>query len=333
MAELLYHSYRESETLGLKVARGGHVFESLENGKLWNEIKTNRFDICRMKVNLGDINLFHALDDFPCPVRIYTLNYHNVKIIPSSPEPLPQNLSWQTFTQEMKKELLSCLDVLFVSRSWPEYNQGEFSTLFPPGSEKKLFIRHFSEFHQEENQDARTFFLRWKNEIVGIFMGTIIGEAFHGSLYGILPEYRGRGFSKIIYSAMDWICKELGLKFFKNEIHIQNLPSLKSAESGGLIPKQMQANISMYPLLSKTSGQDFSFRWSGHQNTDLIQCALSEINTRFPQFHIRRINSGNSEYMKGEKACTIHFPLITNTSMIAICNPEGNEFLYFEFTR
>ena len=170
-------------------------------------------------------------------------------------------------------------------------------------------------------------------------MGTISGDVFLGSLYGILPDFRGKGFSKRIYDAMDWICLELGLKFFKNEIHLLNLLSQKSAQSSSLVPTEIQANITFYPLLSNKSQELLLLDFILESESVFIQSVLYEVKTKFPQFHLKSIKAGYSKVISAPENVkfNINFPVQTESFLLAVCtianrDLTGQPIFYFEFS-
>ena len=339
MAQLLHLSVKETKITGLTTARSNGVFSTLEPQVLWKEIKEKSLDVCRIKINISEINIFTVLDCFPCPALVYSLNYHNIKIIPEKTAQIPASISWVPFSENLRDELINCLDKIYDTRSWPVFSQGIFSGLMPDATEKKLFIDFFSSFHPAEKENARTYFLKSKEDIVGIFMGSNLGDSFHGSLYGILPEFRGKGLSKIIYSAMDEICKESGLQFFKNEIHLLNVPSQKSAKTSDLVPTEIQANIILYPLLSVNSKNRFSVSFTDSQETEIIQILLCKILNKYPEFCLTKMrwNHSSGDIPKGNFTCLIDFPVETVTDVLAVCkiqssNNEVINCIYFEFT-
>ena len=256
----LRFSPAESEVLNLKVARGEDFLEEFDPIALTEDIVSENYDIVRLKINGKNTSLFEQLNTCGFPYQVFTVNYQNIKVIEGKMEIDDPEVTCEAYLGENPEMLKEILEKVIGTRSWPEYTSGLMRELVPESRTKALAVSYFSGFYPEKDANARTWLLRYRDKIVGLFMGRIEAETFYGTLYGILPEYRSLGFSKIIYQYMANLCSDLGLKYFKNDIHILNLRSQSSAVGQQVVPKEIYYNIVLYPLFSKDSGQGLSER-------------------------------------------------------------------------
>lgn len=251
---LLKLSQAESDILHIRVARNVSFIDELDPVALKAEIAAGRYDICRLKINGQQEQLFNNLDELGIPYQVFAVNYHNIKAA-QTPKPYDNDLySYELCTPEREDLFKELVEKVTGTRSWPEYHSGLFRMFIEKQQERELAVNYFSSFMHHKRPEAYGYFIKYKDEYAGVFMGDAVGDTFYGTLYGILPEYRNLGLSKQIYEFMDHVCAELDLAWFKNDVSIFNIASQRSSVGRDLVPTEIYFNVILFPLLSG-SGQ------------------------------------------------------------------------------
>ena len=240
---------------GLKIGRYSGNLTSLDVSQLESDIIQLGADICRIKVLGSDIKLFEKLNSSNYHYDIYNLNYYNKLNFNSLTDalPLPELNVREVVNPATDKDFVFVLRNLLESRSWVEYDTFLSKSIFTEAKKKLASFDFYSSFSKANDGNSYTGLMYANETPIGLFMGLYKGDVFFGNLFGLIEEYRGKGFAKYFYGFMYDICKARGIKYFENEVNIFNFTSQKSAISQNFLPKDIYYNITLYPFCNTKS--------------------------------------------------------------------------------
>ena len=270
-SNVLLRSATESEVYGLEVYRS-KVESCSELAGIVEECFAKKVDVCRLKVNANDKEVFAFLDRTGVPYQLYNMLYTNYVAIAGLPEEAfqwPEKYSVRLY-QPADSELMSAMVNRIIDRkTWVNYRSDMVADRITDERELLASQSYACSFHSEDGSRA-SWFISFEGEEIGYFMGEEDSDGFNGTFYGILPEHRSRQHSKVVYMMMLSICRDRGYNFFKNDIGVMNIPSQKSAASQRMVPTDIYFHFELYPFLSDN--------WKG---TSILNGRVERTKTRF----------------------------------------------------
>lgn len=249
---MLRKSEAESKFFNLEIARGFDFIDKFDPDELSDKIIDNNFDICRIKVNGNNPQLFESLEKLGMPYYMYAINFRNEKTTSQNPQYSGNEVTFEEYRPSNENRLKDMLKEILNTKYWFEYDSPLSRLFLPENLKLDLAIDYYSSFYPDRNKNGRTWFLKHDNNYVGIFMGYVNGQNFEGIFYGILPKYRSLGLSKRIYEAMDWLCHKNNWNRFFNDVNIFNAVSQSSAMKSMLKSTGIYFNVIIYSLFSKS---------------------------------------------------------------------------------
>ena len=251
----LHYSADESETLGLKVARG-EIME-FDAKALYDEIWRGMYDLCKVKINADNPRLMRQLENLGLPYHVFSIIYRNrLSIVVNDQAYVPhQHIGFELF--EGKPEQIGVLQKLVKECIGNEtglvYQNELLSHLITPDAEKEASAVYACSFFREKDPNKIGWLITYKGKYVGYNLGAFRGPDFEGILIGVLPSYRNKGiasevntrFSKVFFPTNN-------IRYFINDIHIQNHASLKSVFKSGATPSKTFLHVVIFGLFSKT---------------------------------------------------------------------------------
>jgi hypothetical protein len=249
---LLNFSENESKITGFRIFRNKGYLDFLNQENIVEDVKTKKVDVLRIKVRGDNELLFKNLNEIGYIYDVFTINYFNRGEIFNINNELKNDIFSVRKVLDVKADIgfLSILEDVLNSKSWFEYDSKYMNYLLPDNKKKLLALDYYSSFCSSNNSKGLTRLLL-KNEVpVGIFMGYIHEQTYHGMLFGIHSKYRNLGYSKYCYHFMSEECNQLGVKYFQNDVNIFNNISQKSAEKQTITPSSIYYNITIYPFLN-----------------------------------------------------------------------------------
>ncbi|MBN4062029.1 MAG: hypothetical protein COA57_08225 [Flavobacteriales bacterium] len=326
-------SQSESNIYGARFARA-ELPNDFREEQFLEELIENQADICRVKINASASDVFLKLDKLGMPYQLYNINYTNKALINDS----MKSESWSSDYQyelfdgsqgEMMKELV-CKAI--EKKSWVNYPSAFSKGIITPEKELEATAEFACSFSFTENASARAWLLKYRGNYIGFFMGYEREGFFEGILYGIIPEYAGKGHSKIIYQIMLHICAKNDWKYFVNDVGILNIPSQRSATGQGLVPQEIYFHFEIYSFLSKTEKEPIegTIKLEDTFESSIIDKITRELNLK----NFRTVNHVKINEIEAGKPCYyyVSFPA-TDLVVVKIAQQRGykypNMILYF----
>lgn len=236
-------------------------------------------DICKIKFSANEKDIYRALDSLNVPYQLYNINYANAVYLSDVPAEAMQwdedHYSFESCTPENYDVLHELVTETIAEKTWSNFNSNIASDILKPELELEATAEYACSFIRREH-GREVWLLKFDLEVIGFFMGQTEGDGFLGTLYGIGPDHRNAGHSRVIYKMMLHICHQRGYEFFKNEIGLLNLPSQKSAQSQRMTPTDISFHFELYPFLSTKGVASISIE-------EVMTCSIQEaIQREFP---------------------------------------------------
>lgn len=251
----LKFSAAESEILGLRIARGTARFGELDLPSLKEEIVRDQLDLCKIKVSAGQKAVFCQLDDLGFPYQIASVLYRNKKVITQADGslPLPEGLAYEHYDGSQLEELSHLVASSIGTPTGVNFHILPVDGFIDPQRQLRLSIDYVIKALPGKEQKLQVWLLRQDGVLVGFFMGTVQVDAFEGTLCGVPPEFRGRGYGNWINNIMKRVCWEQGLKYCYTDIQVQNPASQKGALQGGFEVQGLYFHVFIFPFLHYAS--------------------------------------------------------------------------------
>lgn len=244
-------SAKESEVVGVRIGRG-MLSKDWQPNALLEQMLAMDIDFARVKIPSTDEQVFEKLDQLQMPYTIHSILVRNS--IDLSQEELQEQLS-----SDLRFELFDGSEPErmkdLVRRSWGErtavnYHNRLFREWVSYDTEKEGSAAYSLEFDHTKDPNKLNWLI-WKGgDLVGFVLGDVEHDHFEGVMYSVLPEYRGLNIARNIMIFLKGYCKERGLKYFKNDVVFQNIPSLKSIVTKAIDPVDTYLNVTIAGLLN-----------------------------------------------------------------------------------
>jgi RimJ/RimL family protein N-acetyltransferase len=248
----LTHSLQESDAYQLHVARSGRLSD-FDIKELCGEITENRYDLVKMKVELGTRNIYSKLNNLPYwyePYNIIALQERHL----SRTEVLPidQDLVFELYTGE-QEGLVREIIADYSSQDTNLYYQSDiFDALLDSNTRQSSSMDYYLSMNNRLDNNRYLFIGKNRGgEPIGIcsFIATDDKNA-EGVIFGIRPSFRNR---KLAGSFLNHSINTLaarGIECFHTEVIYYNFRSLYPHIQAGFRPSGLYLNFILYPLLS-----------------------------------------------------------------------------------
>ncbi|MCB9231933.1 MAG: GNAT family N-acetyltransferase [Bacteroidia bacterium] len=275
---ILHFSSQESEILGLKVARTDRL-ENFDPRTLVREILAGEFDLCKLKVNSTWEPLFQNLDATGFPWQIYSIIVRNqVDLTQTISEKVTGEIEFIPYTPDLEAEFMPLVKTVVEARTATNYPNPEIDFLIPAEKFVRASALYATGFHPVQRPNGRCWLLRKSQNWLGFVLGNHEGEAFEGILYGILPEYRGKGYAREIMRFLQDYARGQGLKYFENDVVFQNFSSLRPILQTQARPVGTYLNLTLNPLLNWGKKEVIQLK----EPVDNLEKALSMLRKAIP---------------------------------------------------
>lgn len=245
-------SANESEVLGVKIARG-MLQENWQVEDLLISIIALKADFVRVKIPSTDEAVFDKLNALGFNYSIYSILVRNsvdLELPDSALDELPTEYTFELFDSSKSDEMSTLVRESWGARTATNYDDTLFNHWVPHNLEKEGSVAYALEFDHTRNPKRRNWFVRHRGKTIGFVCGDIEQEHFEGIMYSVLPEFRGNNTARHIMTFLKQWCKGQGIRYFRNDVVFQNLPSLKSIVTQSIHPVDTYLNVTISSLLS-----------------------------------------------------------------------------------
>lgn len=252
----LWFSSHESEITKLRIARGTERFDSLPKDDLIRQILENQYDVCKIKMNSNNKDVFDQLDLLGFHYHIISVIYRNVKEIRKEDMSykLPDGIEFEVYDGSQFEIYTKLVRSSIGNPTGVSYSIWPLNKMIPRELDLEMSVGYALEFEHGKSDPAKQAWLMKDNgNYVGYFMGILSEDHYEGTLYGVSNEHRNKGYGKVMYAFMQRNCAEMGIKYFYTDVQIQNYPSQISTIRGGLNPKSIYFHVCVTPFASYSS--------------------------------------------------------------------------------
>lgn len=205
----------ESEIMGIKVSRCNS--ENVDSKRLYSDLITNRYDLCRLKVPAEDEFIVNKLKETGLPfffngsIRKYKTRIADFPDIHYT----HSNLSFEMYdgTQDdLLKDMLT--------KTWGTYPIGYYRIPYLEGIvSKEQEIECVFRFYKKFNNNSiypnnKIMFMKEGDNYVSIFTLNTVGNTLECNLAGVLPQYRSQGYFHDEMNFKKEYCLQNGIEFF-----------------------------------------------------------------------------------------------------------------------
>lgn len=245
-------SAEESKKLGVLVARGDRV-PSIDVAALRKTIYENEFDFCRIKVPSTDEQTLEQLRELSMPWFIHSILVRNsIDLNTEQPDNRLLRLEFKKYTSDQADILEDIVRRSWGSRTAINYSDPVYRSLVDTEKELEAAAAYALGFDEAKQANARCWMFYKEDEPIGFVCGLVEEDGLEGIMYSIVPEHRGDRLAADIMLFLKRACLGEGLRYFRNDVPYQNMPSLKSIVRESIGPVGTYLNITINSLLTAT---------------------------------------------------------------------------------
>lgn len=246
----IYFSEGESQACGLRIGRTG-VLRAFEPDALSAEIADLRLDVCRLKVDMNDTELYRRLERLCMPMEYYSILVKQyIELGQSHIDHVP-GLRFELYRSEQAGLLRSMLTDILGSNTATYYNNSLYAALFDQQQLNEGFIRYYLGFDHDRNPDKYLFIAFDGETPVGFVCTDVYGDHAEPVMFGVVPDRRSRNHAiEIVRFAQHSAATILGCRTLSTNTVILNARSLNTTLQTGMKITGTIANVILYPLLS-----------------------------------------------------------------------------------
>lgn len=283
-------SETESRIFGLKVGRSERL-DSFDENLLLKDIIEREFDICRIKTDAANKNIFKQLDYIGIPYHLYNVLSQSGKI--TGPEDLinpgESKLSGEVYDGSQKETLYQLVGSAVSEDTGVNFFNFYFENCLPLQKRVEAAQQYAHAFIHSQNPGKTGWIFKYREEYVGFCL--LLIEKTFGDLvfFGVGDKFRGLGFSREIQKyALDF-CYRNKIAYMGGDIAIQNVGSLKSVLNVGGSQRKSYFNFILTPFFSHSAipAKEFSFRPVKKPLEEMVSIILEEVE----DFKKRKITS------------------------------------------
>lgn len=270
----LIRSVSESISYDLEFYRA--FADSLDDlSDLLPQLLALKVDVLRVKVNGSEKQLFATLDEIGIPYQIYNLLYRNLidlKTLDRVMFQIDDGFTYEEYEAGMEPRMKRLVELSIADKTWVDYNSDLVADSVTIDRELASSVK-FACAHHKDRGIGKGWIIKYEDEDIGFFTGREKEDGFLGTFFGIIPEYRNRNYSKVAYAIMYTVFRDLGYRFFENNIGILNIASQRSAAAYHMAPTDLYFHVELYPFLNRSAIETRSAQLSGAHS--VVELALS----------------------------------------------------------
>lgn len=295
-------SEQESSYTKLRIGRT-ETLSTFNIDDFVKEIFELKLDICRLKVDISNPNIFTILDSIKFPMNMHSflidqkLNLNNIE----SELEIDKDLTIVDYDMSKKDELLHLIKIIQESDSFNIYYENEILEKILPNNILNDVIANFqTTFDNNINKDKHCFLAYKNNKLIGFCSLQIHKKFGEAILVGIIPEYRSKDLMQNFVKIQINKTKSLACESYHVKTIAFNSRSLNTTLKQGMNINQTILNINIMPLLNYKASEEIKIDVN---KTNVLTSIESYIQNRHT----------NSKYIKEVKLNTSKNELDTIT--------------------
>ncbi len=322
----LNYSSSESSICGLRIGRSV-LIDRLDPAQLLDEIFALDLDVCKLKLNLEDPEVYDKLDKLHMPYEIYSVLARQTIDLTSEHAAYTPALKFVLYTSELKPILTEALNKILPSNTGVYYKSDLYNGLFPGDSDLNAFREYYYSFDNDVHTSRYLFLAYFEEVCVGFFCMEKHETEMEVLMMGVIPEYRNRKFSHDISRFVHKSSAMLNCTKLSENSVLLNPRSINTTLKTGMTVSGAYLNVNIFPLLNKNNFEVGS-----------VNCTPSEIISKIKQFireipalqqkkiFIHTVKTNIDKAMAHTYKITI--PYTDDHSMLAVATGDDRSYLY-----
>ena len=229
-------SEQESSISGLRIGRTD-ILKNFDYLKLVDEIFDLKLDVCRLKIDLSNPEIYILLNKLNFPFHTYSFIIEQKLDLKFIDKPFDLEIDIQEYRVEKKEELLQLIRKIQQAEKFNVYYENEwFNSLFPENVLNEIIADYQTTFDNSINKNRHCFLAYDEQKLIG-YCTLTTNETFGDAvLVGIIPEYRSKNIFKDLIRVQINKSKEVGCEYYYIKTIAFNSRSLNTSLKQNMAP-------------------------------------------------------------------------------------------------
>jgi hypothetical protein len=244
------YSEQESDLAQIRIGRT-NVLESFEPNILLDEMFDLRLDLCRLKVDISNPNIYNLLDDINLPKSNHSFLIEQKIELNKIEKGFEVDIDIQEYDSSKKEALLDVIKQIQNSDTFNIYYQNDIMEKLIPNTILNEIIADYQTTFDNNINKNKNCFLAYKDEkIIGFCTIDTSNNFGEGILVGIVPEYRSLDLFKNFVRTQINYSKKIGCESYICKTIAFNSRSLNTTLKQGMKINRIIMNVNIFPLIN-----------------------------------------------------------------------------------
>jgi hypothetical protein len=244
------YSEQESDLAQIRIGRT-NVLESFEPNILLDEIFDLQLDLCRLKVDISNPNIYNLLDDINLPKSNHSFLIEQKIELNKIEKGFEVDIDIQEYDSSKKEALLDVIKQIQNSDTFNIYYQNDIMEKLIPNTLLNEIIADYQTTFDNNINKNKNCFLAYKDEkIIGFCTIDTSNNFGEGILVGIVPEYRSLDLFKNFVRTQINYSKKIGCESYICKTIAFNSRSLNTTLKQGMKINRIIMNVNIFPLIN-----------------------------------------------------------------------------------
>ncbi len=237
-------SKEESDALGYKIARGtGESLLSPE--KLLTNLEKEEIDVLKLSLSDSTADLYTQLDQLKLPYYLlgivieYKSNFSRNAYKPY----LNEHIEFEEYLGKDPKPFKELVNKVFSNSPGSFYTNPGLIGIQDEAKQIACLANYVSTLNKTTNDQYYTHLIKFKGELAGFVTSYQKGSGGAATYAGLLKKFEGKGLYLDLVNFIQNYGKEIGQKWGKAYVQIQNTVVQKIFHKQGLVPHNYILNI------------------------------------------------------------------------------------------
>jgi hypothetical protein len=292
-----YINFSEQESNFTKLRMGRtNILDNFDPNLLLEEIFELQLDICRIKVDISNPDIFNLLDKIKFPKRNFSFLIEQYIDLQALENEFEIDIKFKKYSISQKNELLQLVKEIQDSDTYNRYFIDDFKEKILPNNILNEVVANYQTIFDNNINKSKHCYLAYKEDkLIGFCTLDVNNEKGEGVLVGIIPKYRSLDLFKNFVRQQINQSKKLGCKQYICKTIAFNHRSLNTTLKQGMKVSKIILNINIYPMLNLKS----------NEKINIIECEMAFDNLEFKiaellkkkikiiEYHINRVLNEN----------------------------------------
>jgi len=282
LPEALQFSANESAIFGAQMYRAYLPSLGLTDGlALLEALMQAEADLCRITLPGEATESLATLAALQVPYGLFGVMHRCIVWVqPKFPDLAPDRSGGRyiNFTQDdvpLVRQLIRT-----ISPDTLDFNFADpvLTYLTPPEKRLDALVDFLCSYAHDDNHPERYgVLMKVGDKVAGYSAFNVFEDSVQGLVGGTLPEFRGLGLMQDMFHDVARRCQAWGPQFTHvwGDVHIQNMPQLRSLSRAHMRPEKSLLALTLSPLFSRTELPELRLPWAGPTGPALWQAVAA----------------------------------------------------------